>query len=85
MLQAHPSIIPRVFDDFGLGVSLSYELDIWGKLRSRLQSAEFDLASSEEAKRTVILTLVSSVAEAYFSLLQYDTQLKVSLDSLKIV
>ncbi len=76
-------INPRVFNDFGLSFSASYELDVWSKIRSNLQAAKLDLAASEEAKRTVVLTLVSSVAEAYFSLLQYDRQLKVSKDSLK--
>jgi multidrug efflux system outer membrane protein len=76
-------ISPRVYNDFGLSFSASYELDVWSKIRSNLQAAKLDFRASEEAKRTVVLTLVTSVAEAYFSLLQYDRQLKVSLDSLK--
>lgn len=78
-----PSIVPRIFNDFGLGLSASYELDVWSKIRSNFQAAKLNLAASEEAKRTVVLTLTAAVAEAYFSLLQYDRQLKVSLDSLK--
>lgn len=74
---------PRTYDDFGLGLSASYELDIWSKIRSNFQAAKLDLAAAEEAKRTVVLSLTAAVAQAYFSLLQYDRQLKVSLDSLK--
>lgn len=76
-------IIPRIFNDYSTAFSASYELDVWGKIRSNLQSAKLNLAASEEAKRTVVLTLCSAVAQAYFSLRQYDLQLKVSLDSLK--
>lgn len=78
-----PPIIPRIFNDFGLGLSASYEIDIWGKIRSNLDAAKANLFSSEEAKRTVVMTLVAEVAQAYFFLRQYDLQLKVSLDSLK--
>ncbi len=78
-----PPVIPRIYNDFGLGLSASYELDVWGKIRSNLDSAKANLHSSEETKRTVVMTLAAEVAQAYFQLRQYDLQLKVSLDSLK--
>lgn len=78
-----PPIIPRIFNDFGLQLTASYELDVWGKIRNNLKSVKYRLGATIQAERTVILSLVSEVARAYFTLLQYDMQLKVSLDSLK--
>lgn len=78
-----PAITPRIFNDFSTLFSLSYELDVWGKIRSNIQASKFNLTASEEAKRTVVLTVCSAVAQAYFALRQYDEQLRVSLDSLK--
>lgn len=78
-----PPITPRIFNDFGLQLSASYELDVWGRIRNNLKSAKYRLGASIQAERTVILSLVAAVARAYFTLLQYDMQLRVSLDSLK--
>lgn len=70
--------IRRITNDF-LGVlSASYQLDIWGKIRSGSDAALAQLLAQEDARRTVILTLVGNVASAYVLLRQYDKQLEIS-------
>ena len=59
-------------------LDLSFELDLWGRLRRATESARADLLASEEARRTVVTTLVSDVATAYFQLRELDLQLEIS-------
>jgi multidrug efflux system outer membrane protein len=57
---------------------LSFELDIWGRLRKQTAAARADLLATEEARRFVTTTLVSDVATAYFSLREFDYELEIS-------
>lgn len=68
---------PTPFNYFGQG-TLNWEIDIWGRLRRSSEAVRADLMAREENRRAVILTLVSSVAQAYFDLLQFDMQLGIA-------
>lgn len=68
---------------FQVDLGISFELDLWGKLRSATAAARAQLLATEEAKRTVILTLVSQLANSYVQLLDYDKQLAVTRDTLR--
>ena len=68
---------PTPYSYFGQA-NLSWELDIWGRLRRSNEAARADLMAREENRRAVVLTLVSSVAQSYFDLLQFDTQLDIA-------
>lgn len=57
---------------------LTFELDIWGRLRKQTAAARADLLATEEARRFIITTLVSDVATAYFSLREFDFELEIS-------
>lgn len=57
---------------------LTYEIDIWGRLRKATAAARSDLLATEEARFAVITTLVSDVATAYFSLRELDFELDIS-------
>src|SRR5262249_46989770 len=57
---------------------LSFEVDIWGRLRRATEAARADLLSAEETRKAVITTLVSGVATAYFSLRELDYELEIS-------
>jgi len=71
---------------------LSFEVDLWGRLRRSTESARASLLNAEENRKAVITTLVSDVATNYFSLLQLDYELEISQrtldtrrDSLRLV
>jgi multidrug efflux system outer membrane protein len=69
-------------DNFFVGyTSLSWELDIWGRVRRTNEAARATLFASEAARRAVWLTLVSDVAEAYFDLLALDVRLAIARSS----
>lgn len=71
---------------------LSYEVDVWGRLRRATEAARADLLATEEARKAVITTLVSDVSTAYFNLLELDLELEIAKrtlatrqDSLRII
>ncbi len=57
---------------------LSFEVDIWGRLRRQTESARAQLRASEEDRKAVMTILVGDVASTYFSLLELDTELVIS-------
>jgi outer membrane protein, multidrug efflux system len=73
---------PNPFNYYIQG-NLSWELDIWGKIRRSNEAARDDLLSKDENRRAVVLELVSNVAQAYFELLQFDMQLDIAKRTLQ--
>lgn len=69
---------PRLFDVFACLLNASYDVDIWGQIRSASDAALAELMASEETRRTVVLTLVTAVATSYIQLRQYDLQWEIS-------
>jgi multidrug efflux system outer membrane protein len=59
-------------------LSASWQIDLWGKLRRADEAARAALMSTEDAKRGVILSLVTSVANGYINLLVFDKQLLIA-------
>ena len=57
---------------------LSFEVDIWGRLRRATEAARANLLGAEENRKAVVTTLVSEVATAYFSLRELDYELEIS-------
>lgn len=64
---------PTPYSYFGQ-MTLNWEIDVWGRIRRSNEAALADLMAREENRRAVVLTLVSSVAQAYFDMLQFDLQ-----------
>lgn len=74
-----PSVpgIPRLTDIYDLFFTLSYELDFWGRIRNASEAARAEYMGQIDSRRTIILSLVSSVATAYIQLKQFDHQLRI--------
>jgi multidrug efflux system outer membrane protein len=64
-------IVPDLF----VGLRSSWEIDLWGKLRSRRKAAYLRVLGSEQGRNLVITNLVADVARAYYELLTLDSQL----------
>jgi multidrug efflux system outer membrane protein len=56
----------------------NWEIDIWGKIRRATEAARAGILSSEEGRRTVILSLVAAVASAYIDLRDADREMEIS-------
>jgi outer membrane protein, multidrug efflux system len=59
----------------------AFQLDFFGRLRRATEASRAELLATEDARQTVILTLVSDVAGDYFELLQLDLQLQITHDT----
>jgi multidrug efflux system outer membrane protein len=57
---------------------LSFEIDLWGRLRRATEAARANLLSAEENRKAVVTTLVSDVATAYFTVRELDYELEIS-------
>lgn len=64
-----------------LTADAAFQLDLFGRLRRATQAARAQLLATEDARDTVILTLVSDVASDYFTLLQLDLELQITRDT----
>jgi multidrug efflux system outer membrane protein len=62
---------------------LSFEVDLWGRLRRATEAARANLLGAEENRKAVVSTLVSDVAANYFQLLQLDYELEISRSTLE--
>src|SRR4029450_11616291 len=72
---------PEASNFYSATMSMSWELDIWGRIGRSNEAARAPLLSTEDARRGVWLTLVSDLAQAYFQLLALDVQLQIARDS----
>jgi multidrug efflux system outer membrane protein len=66
------------FTTLTANVNVSWEIDLFGRIRRLTEAAKAQYLASEEARRGVALTLVSEVASAYFDLRQLDADLEVA-------
>lgn len=71
------------FNFLTLTADAAFQLDFFGKLRRATEASRAELLATEDARQTVILTLVSDVASDYFALLQLDLQLQITRETIK--
>jgi len=69
------------FNTINANVNFGWELDIWGRIRRLNESAKAQYLATEEARRAVLLSLVSDVATAYFTLRGLDAQLAIAKET----
>lgn len=62
----------------GAVLNAAWELDVWGRVRRLNEAALAEYLATEEARRGVMLSLVSGVAQAYFELLELDLELDIA-------
>ena len=81
-IEGTPNTFPT-FNNFQFFVNATWEIDFWGKLRRATEAARASMLASEEAKKSVILTLITAVTNSYISLRDLDKQLEVTRDTAK--
>jgi len=77
-------IIPNTLPDFSLGLQTTWEVDLWGKLRSLRNAAVQRTLASEAGRRLVLVSLISDIATHYYDLLALDTTLRILDDNLAL-
>ncbi len=57
---------------------LAWEIDIWGRVRRATEASLADLFAAEDVRRGVVLSLVTSVGQTYFELVELDAELEIA-------
>ncbi|WP_417557414.1 efflux transporter outer membrane subunit [Mesoflavibacter zeaxanthinifaciens] len=65
-------------DQYELSGSLSWEADIWGKIRSNKRAGEASYLQTVAAHKAVKTELISAIASTYYQLLALDEQLQIT-------
>ena len=73
-----PGFSNATFNSFLGTFNLAWEIDVWGRIRRATESARAQYLAAEAARRGVLLTLVSDVAQAYFELIELDRELEIT-------
>ena len=73
----------RYINRFDLGVNLSWELDVWGRLRSQSRAALADLEAAETVYMSAYLSLAANTAGAWFNLVESELQVKLNEETLE--
>lgn len=71
----------REAKDFNLSVALTWDVDIWGKIKREKEEALSAYLQTQEARKAVQTKLVADVAKAYYNLLMLDEQLRIAFRS----
>jgi len=68
----------RHLEDYSANLALSWELDIWGRIRRLNEATLATFLQTEEGAKAVRTNLVANVASGYFNVLLLDAQLDVA-------
>src|SRR6218665_2298 len=71
-------------DNHNPGIGLSWEADIWGKIRSQKKEALARYLQTTEAKKALQTTIVATVSKGYYNLLMLDAQLAIAKKNLAL-
>ena len=76
--------MPDPLGNFAGGITASWEVDIWKKLRTEKESAIAHYLSTVEGKNFVLSSLIEEVADSYYELLALDNQLDITREYIKL-
>lgn len=70
-------------EDYSLGLTLSYELDLFGKIRSYVEKSRYDLLVNRENIKTAMLSISSQIGITYFNIISTNEKIKIAEDELE--
>lgn len=83
-ITANDFIHSKYLNDYNANLGLSWEADIWGKIRNQKSRALASYLQTAEAKKALQTTIVAGVAEGYYNLLMLDAQLGIARANLAL-
>jgi multidrug efflux system outer membrane protein len=76
--SALPAGVHNPIDAYQVLAGASWEIDLWGRIRRLTESAQANLLATQDARRGVILSLLTSIATDYLVLRGLDEQLAIA-------
>ncbi len=80
--EQYPIANDPEFNAYGLGLTFSWEIDLWGRIKRANEAALADLFNSQAAQRGVMVTVITGVATSYVELLALDRELETARKTL---
>jgi multidrug efflux system outer membrane protein len=77
------TVVSTTFTSYQIGISSSWEADVWGQLSSAKKAAYANLLQTDAAKRAVQTQLIADIANNYYSLLALDKELAITYQTLQ--
>jgi len=81
---AEDNINTKHIEDYSANVSVSWEADIWGKIRNQSKAALAAYLQTVEAKKAIQTNIVASVSQGYYNLLMLDAQLAIAQQNVRL-
>lgn len=78
-----PAGVPRESNSYRAAVDVSYEIDLWNRLKNTQSAARAELLATEAARDTVKMTLAADVVQGWYALAALDQQLADTRRSLE--
>lgn len=78
-------LVPENLTDMYLGLQTSWEVDIWGKLKSAKKAAYAKYLGNIEGRNFVLTNLIAEVANSYYELLSLDNQLEIIRETIQLL
>ncbi len=83
-ITANDFLHSKYLNDYNANLGLSWEADIWGKIKNKQSMALAQYLQTAEAKKALQTNIVSGVAEGYYNLLMLDAQLAIAKSNLAL-
>jgi len=74
----------RTYSNWALNGTLSWEIDLFGRIRRGKEAAVAQYLASEEGKKALTVTLVGDIASTYFYLRELDLSLEIARRTVKV-
>jgi multidrug efflux system outer membrane protein len=70
--------VPSQYPDYRAALNVSYDLDLFGRIRSSADAAQAELSGNEASRDAVRLALAAQIAKSYFALRSFDEQVDLT-------
>jgi multidrug efflux system outer membrane protein len=87
VVNSHQATLPKgtvEYHDYYANGNLSWEVDIWGKLRRAKESARAQMMAQEAIRQSVRIKLIAEIATNYFQWIQFGDELQITLENVRI-
>lgn len=84
LIDPDQNLNDTTFQNYDVGFQLSWEIDLFGRIRRNNEAWIARYLATDEARRGVLITLVADVASLYFTLLELDNELEIGHNTLKL-
>ena len=72
------------FDSWNAGGSLSWELDLWGRLRRNIAATEANIQANQADTNAIIVSLISEIATTYVQIRSFDERIQIAQQNVNI-